>query len=595
MSELMTEGISLDLLPGESITHVLNFFPEPGSCIEIDSWSETEAWRETLFYEGVPESIQDREFTYFFYDGSRTITITNNPGNIYYGYYYVRYSYGKQPEFLVKGYHYTKPIFDEDENLITDSCKLFLDPNAESCDIVNGKLIVNTNNSTIKQNGSIEFITEQMTMNNYITDWSFNLPETQKDNSLIHIRRYKMHSTYDEIIAANLINYFYNQEWKDFEFVHDSSKQEMSSFIFNSSLNNKIARIQYKTAETRDSRPTITYENINNFIWQPKGITQFCFNKDTHGYPIERKKKKSLWFSPHQDDEVLTLGYGIINDILNGYDVHVILCTDGGGTGVLRKWRNGTTCNLCQTIHYGYVGTNFTREEFSKYRDFEFVNCCLHLGVKSENIHIFGVNNEIDLEDLNFVNEERDIIKYNWNSESDKYYRLKDGGLGAGYKEEVNGVLTDISVPRADGIDNAKVIIRAYIDKIADDGETVAIRTIHPIEDSDTNLVQHKDHNGLGTAAIEIANENNSRVSEIKTFVEPYVYNKLINDSDTNNILKSNFDILYNSKYIEKLHWARYSYMHIDWDNGYHGVGYHSVQSYLNSSEKDNIYYLYRG
>ena len=51
-----------------------------------------------------------------------------------------------------------------------------------------------------------------------------------------------------------------------------------------------------------------------------------------------------IYFAPHQDDELLSMGVDICNSIKKGKDVHVVLCTDGSSSGVKNILKNGKTC-----------------------------------------------------------------------------------------------------------------------------------------------------------------------------------------------------------------------------------------------------------
>ena len=94
---------------------------------------------------------------------------------------------------------------------------------------------------------------------------------------------------------------------------------------------------------------------------------------------------KNLYFVAHQDDELNNTGVLLTEDAASFYDdTYVILCTDGGGSGVLKVLGDGNNCWL----HEGRHIYPMTREEFSLARDREFIESCSHLGVKSENVII---------------------------------------------------------------------------------------------------------------------------------------------------------------------------------------------------------------
>ena len=109
-----------------------------------------------------------------------------------------------------------------------------------------------------------------------------------------------------------------------------------------------------------------------------------------------------LYFAPHQDDEVLSMGIGI-SESTKLCDTHVILCTDGSKSSVRGVLNNNKIC----PHHFGRHRYELSEEEFILARDKEFYESCNHLGVKYENIHIYK-NRTIDGE-LS-IEKSRDII-----------------------------------------------------------------------------------------------------------------------------------------------------------------------------------------
>ena len=91
-----------------------------------------------------------------------------------------------------------------------------------------------------------------------------------------------------------------------------------------------------------------------------------------------------IYFAPHQDDELLSMGVDICHSLKKGMDVHVVLCTDGSGSSVKNALNNGKKC----AKHDGEHIYDLSIQQFIKARDEEFVGSCLALGVKKENIHI---------------------------------------------------------------------------------------------------------------------------------------------------------------------------------------------------------------
>lgn len=91
-----------------------------------------------------------------------------------------------------------------------------------------------------------------------------------------------------------------------------------------------------------------------------------------------------FYFPPHQDDEICNFGVSIITDIDAGYNVYCVLCTDGCASGARAVIGDGKDCHL----HSGRHPEGFSREDFRKARDREFISCCRALGLPEENIII---------------------------------------------------------------------------------------------------------------------------------------------------------------------------------------------------------------
>ena len=190
---------------------------------------------------------------------------------------------------------------------------------------------------------------------------------------------------------------------------------------------------------------------------------------------MKEKKDIVLYFSPHQDDELLTMGVDICKTcLLTNKEVHVILCTDGSKSPA-RQILNGDT--IC-TIHNENHNYNLSEEEFIKARDCEFISSCKALGVLQENIHIY---------------EKRAI----------------DGSLSFEYAQEI-----------------IKHFVSIY-------GKDVEIRTITPYR---FKYYKHNDHYNLGLAAENLLKqklfvkakffiEQNSLPKTTKKFIISLFYN----------------------------------------------------------------------
>ncbi|MBP5352910.1 MAG: PIG-L family deacetylase [Alphaproteobacteria bacterium] len=145
----------------------------------------------------------------------------------------------------------------------------------------------------------------------------------------------------------------------------------------------------------------INLENIRKWVDVQFGegyfLRQIFANQPL--YKSRRKlirRKTLLYFVPHQDDELLTMGIDINTAAAKGEDVHVILCTDGRKSGVRQLLNNGQSCELHRETHRYAL----SEAEFIRARDAEFIDSCRLLGVPPENIHIpaeRGVDGQLDL------------------------------------------------------------------------------------------------------------------------------------------------------------------------------------------------------
>lgn len=81
--------------------------------------------------------------------------------------------------------------------------------------------------------------------------------------------------------------------------------------------------------------------------------------------------KHVVFYIPHQDDEALTFGVGIMNHIKAGFQVHVVLLTDGSASNVRKKM-------------------DMTPAEFTQARNKEFALSMKSMGVKTSNIEYKG-------------------------------------------------------------------------------------------------------------------------------------------------------------------------------------------------------------
>lgn len=83
--------------------------------------------------------------------------------------------------------------------------------------------------------------------------------------------------------------------------------------------------------------------------------------------PAPSKKPVAVFYIPHQDDELLSFGVAILNHVEKGFDVKLVLYTDGEGSGLVGKMP-------------------LTKKQFGAARDKEFSLSTNFLRVNQRNI-----------------------------------------------------------------------------------------------------------------------------------------------------------------------------------------------------------------
>ena len=111
----------------------------------------------------------------------------------------------------------------------------------------------------------------------------------------------------------------------------------------------------------------------------------------------QEKQGTVLYFSAHQDDETLEDFGGILQDLRDGLEVHVVLVSDGGASKVRKALQE--------------EGHDLSREAFSAARDSEFRDALIALGVPDENIH-FPENRLPDAELPEYAEEVKALLQY---------------------------------------------------------------------------------------------------------------------------------------------------------------------------------------
>lgn len=90
-------------------------------------------------------------------------------------------------------------------------------------------------------------------------------------------------------------------------------------------------------------------------------------------------KPPVFFYVPHQDDELLTMGHAIAHHVNNGYEVHVVLLTDGASSNAIHNVNRELAKYYLQPL---------TRQEFSYARNLEFVRALSKLGVERKHMHL---------------------------------------------------------------------------------------------------------------------------------------------------------------------------------------------------------------
>ena len=243
---------------------------------------------------------------------------------------------------------------------------------------------------------------------------------------------------------------------------------------------------------------------------------------------MTEKKDVVLYFSPHQDDELLTMGIDICKTcLLRNKEVHIILCTDGSKSPARHRLNSGKICPIHNQVH----NYNLSGEEFIKARDCEFVASCTAMGIPLENIHIYGK-------------------------------RAVDGSLSVEYAKEI-----------------IKHFVSIY-------GKYIELRTIVPLK---FGRYQHEDHYNLGLAAKALFKEK--KFAKLKFFIEPYQLFKGKRKFIVNlffSIKKEDFSEEIKNK-IEKVIQQSYGYWNPGEKR--YAVGYHCVTNFFEYYKKNMASY----
>lgn len=246
--------------------------------------------------------------------------------------------------------------------------------------------------------------------------------------------------------------------------------------------------------------------------------------------------KTALFFIPHQDDEVLSFAVDITNQLDKGYDVHIILMTDGSASNYKNILNREIQCGLLaysnNPTEEGYELNNikvngFDEETFIKYRNAEFLSAVIDLGVKKQNIHI-----------LEKPEKDRHLTK-----------------------------------------DNSIKIMKKFLSMFPD----AEINTFY--YDSISGK-RHKDHVVLGETAKELY--DNGSIKTVKYYLEPYSYQNFKAERPKIGISTHKP----NRKQKDRIVKALKEYCIWDPKNGKFAIGYYSMQNAFENSINKPVSYI---
>ncbi|PFG04415.1 PIG-L family deacetylase [Bacillus sp. es.034] len=107
---------------------------------------------------------------------------------------------------------------------------------------------------------------------------------------------------------------------------------------------------------------------------------------------FEKEPETSVFYSPHADDETLSLGPSILRQIDKGNEVAVVLLSHGEASQSIKKVNEKLKDKDLPAI---------SKEEFGNSRVKEFKKSVEELGVNSENVYIYDLpDGDIEKEDV---------------------------------------------------------------------------------------------------------------------------------------------------------------------------------------------------
>ena len=266
---------------------------------------------------------------------------------------------------------------------------------------------------------------------------------------------------------------------------------------------------------------------------------------------------ETIFFVPHQDDEVLTCGAGIIKELERTKGkVAVVLCTDGRNCTTRLRLNNGKSCAELNDAHVYEIDA----ETYGKLRDVEFIESCVALGVPREAVHLASMRME---DGATTVSGMRNIME--------SYLR----------------VYPDI-----------KICTHAYIEpidkscKVTLDEIPASLRAIEHLGKRENGGKywgpQHADHRNCADAAIALYREG--LVSDVELYVEFYHLAQFRKSYPEVRLISH---ALFGD-YAERLRKAVSEYCVWDPENQRYALGFHSAKKELKFMESNVVGFSYR-
>jgi hypothetical protein len=155
----------------------------------------------------------------------------------------------------------------------------------------------------------------------------------------------------------------------------------------------------------------------NTKIIQSKIAKQNELNSDSEAPFLVWSSKKqpnpaiispAIFYSPHQDDETISMGASIAEHVRKGRPVYVVLFTNGAGSNAINILNGKEKCSSHNTFHH----FNLSLQDLINARNDEFIAACKKLGVHRVYIANNGKGFDESIGLKNMVTKFKDLILY---------------------------------------------------------------------------------------------------------------------------------------------------------------------------------------